>query len=311
MIQKIVPKDKQHWLSLRAGVITSTEISALFNIPTYVTSYELWHRKKSSKVVEIDDNERMSWGRRLEDAIAQGITEDNSWIIRNMDEFIYDDQLKIGSSFDYCIVDYIKSTDENEDEIEIEKDVAILEIKNVDSLVYKEKWVDDMPPDHIQMQVQHQMLVSGIHKAYVGALVGGNTVKLIEFNYDDEVGKRIQWAAQKFWKTIKDNQPPPPDWLRDGNFILAQNPYSIEGKVIDVGSDSHIRNLVQRYKTLGAEIKEKTAMQAAIKAQLYYTAGDANKILGDGYTVSFSNTKPTSYVVNKKAGRTMRVNIKK
>ena len=62
--------DKQSWLENRLLDVTSTEVSALFNLNPYQTEFELYHQKKDKVVVAISDNERMAWGRRLEDSIA-------------------------------------------------------------------------------------------------------------------------------------------------------------------------------------------------------------------------------------------------
>ena len=76
MIETIIPEDNKHWLQLRTRDVTSTEVSALFGLNPWMTEFELWHNKKSQAVIEIEDNERMKWGRRLEDPIAQGVAED-------------------------------------------------------------------------------------------------------------------------------------------------------------------------------------------------------------------------------------------
>src|SRR3990167_4888783 len=191
MHQVITPKSKGEWLELRTKDITSTEIGALFGFSPYLTAFELWHRKKEGLVVSIDENERMKWGTRLQDSIANGIAQDNVWKVRRMDEYIRIPSLKIGSSFDFSI--------------ECETN-GLLEIKNVDSLAFKDGWLVDgdniEAPPHIELQGQHQLLVSGRQYAYIGALVGGNTVKLIRRQVDEAIHAKIKTAAADFWKSI-------------------------------------------------------------------------------------------------------------
>ena len=103
-IVTILPKDKQSWLEARLQDITSTEVSALFGISPYLTEFELWYQKKEKTIVELQENERMKWGTLLQDSIAQGIAEEQGWKIRRMDEYIREDELRAGSSFDFCIV---------------------------------------------------------------------------------------------------------------------------------------------------------------------------------------------------------------
>src|SRR3990167_2101863 len=103
MRQIVIPKDEAHWLAMRREVVTSTEISSLFGLSPYCTEFELFHRKKENLEVEFDPNARVIWGMRLQKSIADGVAEDNGFKIRLMNEFIYDDQEKLGSSFDYAI----------------------------------------------------------------------------------------------------------------------------------------------------------------------------------------------------------------
>ncbi|MCK5561232.1 MAG: YqaJ viral recombinase family protein, partial [Thermoplasmata archaeon] len=159
--QIINPSNEKEWLELRTQDITSTEIGALFGISPYVTEYELWHRKKNQTIVDFEENERMKWGTLLQDSIAAGIAEEQGWQIRRMDEYIRGSELRLGSSFDFSI-----------EPDEANKDKALLEIKNVDSLIFKQQWLKNEEtgkleaPLHIEIQVQHQLLVSGRQYAY-------------------------------------------------------------------------------------------------------------------------------------------------
>ena len=105
------PENKAHWLELRSMDITSTEVSALFGISPYKTHFELWHQHKDGLITEIEENERMRWGSRLQNAIAEGIAEDEGWQIRLMDEYVRDPARRMGSSFDFGIESTAKGMD--------------------------------------------------------------------------------------------------------------------------------------------------------------------------------------------------------
>src|SRR3989304_3721530 len=99
----ISPENKEQWLEERTKDITSTDIAALFGISPWTTAYELWYRKKDRLIVEIEENQRMKWGLRLQDAIAAAIAEEQGWHIRRMDEYGRIPELRVGSSFDFSI----------------------------------------------------------------------------------------------------------------------------------------------------------------------------------------------------------------
>ena len=203
--------DKEKWLKLRSQDITSTEAAALFGLSPYMTVFELWHLKKSGDIVSIEENERMKWGSRLEATIAEGIAEDNGWQVSPFKEYMRLTDLKMGSSFDYKI-----------------EDNGILEIKNVDSLVFNNKWIVDEAiteaPAHIELQVQHQLAVSDLEYAYIGALVGGNTVHLIKRTRSEKIITNLKNKVEEFWNSIEANKPPAPDFEKDASFIACLYP---------------------------------------------------------------------------------------
>ena len=276
MIQVIEPKDKAHWLELRKQDVTSTEVSALFGVSPYLTGFELWHSKKNQTESSFAENTRMVWGTRLQDAIAQGVAKDNGWQIRAMTEYVRDTDLRMGSSFDYQI-----SPD------------GLLEIKNVDALQFQKKWIkaEDVleAPLHIEMQVQHQLAVSGAKFAYLSALVGGNTVELVRREPDEAVIKAMRLKVEQFWKSIRDNTPPKPDFERDAEFVKSLYPDSMAGKTLNV-TDPEFDARAKKYADLGEQIKELETARSAAQARMIVTISNSERVLGNGYTISYKKT---------------------
>lgn len=297
--ETITPKDEKDWLELRTKDITSTDVSALFGISPYLTHFELWHRKKSNVAVDFKTNERVSWGTRLQNAIAVGISVDYNLDTEPMIDYMRIPDLRIGSSFDYFIGDN-----------------GILEVKNVDSLAYKDGWLvqgDTVEaPPHIELQVQHQLLVSGRKFAKIGALIGGNRVVIIDREPDLEIQQAIKFNVKAFWESIDENKPPAPDFKEDAKFIAKLNGYAEPGKVVNVGDDPKIAGLVRDYKEWGDKVSSAQSEKDGIKAQLLTLIGDAEKIQGEGYTIS-AGVKPPTLVeaYERKAYRDFRVYLKK
>jgi len=298
MIETITPKDQDHWLELRSQDITSTEVAALFGVSPYTTLFELWHRKKDGLVVELEENERMKWGNRLQDAIAHGIGLDQGWAIRHMKEYIRIPELKMGSSFDFAI-----------------EDDGLLEIKNVDSLAFQQGWIVDgdniEAPPHIEIQIQHQLAVSGRTFCYLGALIGGNRVVLVKREPDKKIIDAIKSQVASFWFTIAAGKEPVPDFSRDAAFIAKLYGYAEPGKIFDARGDANFATLLREYKRLGDLEKETKESRDAIKAQILMKIGDAEKVTGDEYTISAGVVGPAHVEYNREGYRSFRVNWKK
>jgi putative phage-type endonuclease len=311
--QIIQPSSQEHWLQMRTQDVTSTESAALFGMSPYVTHFDLWHRKRSGVVPEFTVNERMRWGNRLESAIAHGIAEEQGWEIRPMKEYMRDPDARMGSSFDFVITSL--------------GEPVHLEIKNVDYLAFRDGWIehDDgtlEAPEHIEMQVQHQMAVSGFKRAFIGAFVAGNRGVVIERHRDEDVIRAIRHRVAEFWRSIEDNREPEPVMPADAEAVIRLNQYAQPGKVIDASGDANIAALVEEYRQASNAEKNATEDKEVAKARLLEAIGDAEKVLLPGFTISASmiaETPPTLITPEmvgqsyggRKGYRNLRVTVKK
>jgi len=288
----IVPSDQEHWLAMRKLDVTSTESAALFGMSPYVTHFDLWHRKRTGIVPEFKTNDRMAWGNRLEAAIAHGIAEEQGWEITPMKEYFRDPDLRMGSSFDFVITSL--------------GEPVHLEIKNVDYLAFRDGWIehDDgsiEAPEHIEMQVQHQMAVSGFKRAFIGAFIGGNRGVVIERLRDEPVIAAIKAKVADFWRTVDEGQEPEPVMPGDAEVIIRLNQYAKPGKILSADGDETLRDLLLDYKAAAkAEANAKEDKDVA-KANIFKHIGDAEKVLTSEFSVSCAlqaDTPPTLITEN-------------
>lgn len=291
---------KEEWLQLRLQDVTSTEVSALFGLNPYMTEFELWHRKKNQEIIQFEENERMRWGNRLENAIALGIAEDQGWESEEFKKYIRHDTLRAGSSFDHFV-----KTDEGE---------GILEIKNVDGLVFKRKWQVEgdhiEAPPHIEMQAQFQMMITGKPFLYIGALVGGNQTILIRREPVDSIITAMKLKIKKFWLTIEANQPPPADYERDADIISKLYNYAEPDSTIE--ASERVIELVDAYKLFSDYIKDYEMKKKATKAEILEIIGDAEKVIHETFSISAGVTGPKLVPAYERKGfRSFRVNKRK
>ena len=283
----IVPSNQEHWLAMRKLDVTSTESAALFGMSPYMTHFDLWHRKKTGLVPEFVVNERMKWGNRLEAAIAHGIAEEQGWEIRPMKEYLRDPDLRMGSSFDFVITNL--------------GEPVHLEIKNVDYLAFRDGWIehDDSSieaPEHIEMQVQHQMAVSGFKRAFIGAFIAGNRGVVIERLRDDDVIAAIRAKVANFWRTVDAGLEPEPVMPGDAEVIIRMNQYAKPGKILSAEGDDTLAEMLERYKKAAAAEKNAKEDKEVAKAEIFQHIGDAEKVLTNAWSVSCAmqaDTPPT------------------
>jgi putative phage-type endonuclease len=269
-IQTIEIENQHQWLTERAKDVTSTEVSALFGLSPYLTEFELFHQKRDAVVVKLEPNERMKWGNRLESAIAQGAAEDMGWNIAKLNVYMRDQAARIGSSFDF----EIKSSANGP---------GILEVKNVDWVQYQKNWIDDgagniEAPEHIELQVQHQMEVAGYEWCAIVALVGGNEQKIVLRNRDRDIGKSIREKSGEFWNRVLQNQAPSADYTRDAEYIIKQlRRDSIEGLVAE--ADAELEDMIKQFEFVRKEASDLEKIKEQRRAEILDRIGHASKVI--------------------------------
>jgi len=291
--QLITLQSEAHWHALRAEDLTSTDVAALFGLSPYKTAFELWHEKKAGERGEFQENDRMRWGRRLEASVAEGIIEDMSWCGRPFKEYGRIAGHRLGASFDWRVHAHPDAPGHASDH----DDDAILEIKCVDFLAFRDGWTIDEgfieAPPHIEIQVQHQMLVSGLRRAYLGVMVGGNDIRVIERTADDAVHAGILARAAAFWQSVDDNNPPDPIMPDDSAAVIAMHQFAEPGKLRD-------------YAELGKVARDAEESRQVCKAEILALIGDHEKVLAANGKISAGIVGPAEVAYTRHAYRNFR-----
>ena len=273
---------REQWLADRAQDITSTEIAALYGLSPYCTEFELWHQKAEGFTVPFSENDRMKWGTRLQDAIAIGVAEDMGWEASRLDDYMRDEDARIGSSFDFEVVCR-------------ERGPGLMEIKNVDRSIFYEKWIDEPTgieaPQHIELQAQHQMEVADMGWCAIVALVGGNDAKVTIRDRDRAIGRDIRKRVAAFWESVATGTPPAPNYETDADFLCKLHGRADKGTQIDAPSD--VAALLADYADLGKIEGDAAKKRKAIKAQVLERIGTASKVTSPIGALSCSETQPS------------------
>ena len=169
----------------------------------------------------------------------------------------------------------------------------MLEIKNVDSLIFKNDWYEDdgqlEAPIHIELQVQQQLLTVERKWAAIGVLVGGNRQVLITRKRDLEVGESIKEKAARFWTGLAAGKMPAIHLPEDAEIIRRLYRYSEPGKLVDLQGDRRdaaVAELVKKHAEATRWKSEAEKAQKSTGAALMMAIGDAEKVLLDDFTVN-------------------------
>ncbi len=269
--QKIESED--HWHELRRKCVGSSETAALFDASSFLTRFELWHRKKGSISDSFEDSERMFWGRKLESAIAAGVAEQRGWTLTKPDAYYpHPTVAGMGCTPDFLIDD-------------AERGQGIMEVKNIDYIQFRRAWTGSEPPLAYILQLQHQLACTGLKWGCIAALIGGNTPEVFVYDRHEQAINRIEAAITAFWKSIQDGIEPAAV-SEDYSVMRELYPQACRPE-IDLTADNRLPELCA--DALMAEEQRKAAekREKALKAEIINRVKDAEAARCSGFFIRY------------------------
>lgn len=322
----LIPANEADWLAMREQDVTSTEVAALFGASPYLTEFELYHRKIGALSSEVEENERMRWGKRLEAAIAEGVAEDLGLIVEPFKTYMRMPALRMGSSFDYKVVGLREgwSGDETFRDLFRVHGPGIMEVKNVDGLAFRRGWLDGTEieaPLHIELQAQHQLEVSGLQWCVIAPLIGGNTPKPFARIRDEVVAEAVRKKVAEFWQRVDQGIAPDPDFLKDASAI-GQLYGNEDGTEVDMSDNAYLAVLCDEYQQAGKEERAASDRKRALKAEILTLIGPHAKVKVGDFSISAKAIADNpgklvtpemvgTYIGGRKGYRDMRISAKK
>ena len=179
----------EEWLRWRKKGIGGSDVSAILGINKWTSAIELWLDKTNQMNDPVEVNEAMQWGTILEPIIRNHFAAVTGKTVMEVKAMLQHPE----HPFMLADVDGV-TTDDN-------GDPAILEIKTASE--YKsDEWSDGVPT-YYQTQVQHYLCVTGVSKAYVAVLIGGNSFRIYEVEADPEVQQMLIAVEKNFWDKVQ------------------------------------------------------------------------------------------------------------
>lgn len=267
------------WLLERAKNITSTEVASLFGLGEYKSEWQIWHEKVGN-YHEVVEGERPKWGLRLENAIAEGIAQDQGFVI-DPEKYQWclftHDTVRLAASIDRVTVCPKRGR-------------GLIECKVISFNVWNDQfnYTDNIIPARFEFQLQTEMLCTGLPWAVLACLVDGQTYLFFR-RADPKIHELILKKVNAFWVKVTAGKEPNPDFMceNDQAMIFAMFKKRKIRKEVDLSTDNHLPELCARYLDAAAEAKMSELRKNALKAEIVLKIGDAEKVkVGENYTVS-------------------------
>ncbi len=264
--------ERAAWHAARSKVVGASEVAALFGVSPHTSHWALW-QIKAGRVAppNLGGDERVRWGLRLEDAIADAVGETKEWEIRPGGHRTSKGTPGLGCTLDREAVCPTRG-------------LGCLELKNVDWLVRKREWGAE-PPAHILLQLQAQLAVTRYRWGAVAALVGGNELRVWEYEMRPKVIAQIEARVKAFWRSIREGREPPVDGSASTAETLATLFPVAAVEMVDMRDDNELPEACAGF------LRAREARQAAEREEAHYAAtikakaGDAAAVMVAGYSV--------------------------
>lgn len=271
--QSIAIESDVQWHELRSQHVGGSEVAALFGEHAQLTEFELWHRKKGLlPEPDLSDNDRVLWGQLLEPAIANGVGAKTGWDVWKVkDYYSARPALALGGSLDYSVIGQ-------------DRGPGVLEIKTADWLVAK-RWDNGEPPLSYMLQIQSYLALTGWSWGCMAVLVGGNDLRLFEYEARPKTISIIEQRVAAFWKSIEDNTPPKPDFGADHDAISMLYGTAEAGKVVDLSGSNRLPELIAEYQDAAAKKREGEKAAKAAKAEIHTLMDSAEIAICGDYTI--------------------------
>ncbi len=267
---KELPRDD--WLMVRKQGIGSSDAAAAVGLNPYKSPLELWMEKTGRdanlpKVDPMDEESPMYWGNILEPIVAAHYTRRSGNRVRRINAVLQHPD----PSLSWMLANIDR-------EVIGTRDVQILECKTA-GINGAKLWKDGVP-EYVQLQVHHQLAVTGKAAADVAVLLGGQHLEIHRIVRDDKLISRLIQLEQQFWQCVVADTPPPADGSESAELALRCLYPEDSGTTLDF---SHDRNLSATFADL-VSVRQSIAEQEKLEAQLKQTLQQA---IGEASNATF------------------------
>lgn len=290
---------REAWLKLRERNVNASEIAALFGCHPYTSALRLWAEKTGQLPREHAENMATRRGHIFEAAVGEALRLMHpDWKIFQGNTYAQAPDERIGATPDF--------TGEEGDE----RRGFLIQAKTVIPDKWEEEWTP-APPAHFLLQVQCEMLVTGVNRALLAAMVmDGREFPVHEywFDADYDLHSQILQRVAQFWAAVRDLREPKLE-ATDGQTIAQLYPSPIAEVGLLHGNDAVIE-ACRAHKKYSAEIKALEAKKEAAATVIMSHMRNYSKAEAGTFGISWPAIAGSTYTVNRKPHRRLTITEK-
>lgn len=277
--------DRNAWLAFRQSGVGSSDAAAAVGLHPYKSQLELWMEKTGR---QFDDREpsrgeiltsSLHWGQVLEPLVAEHYAKhtghrvqrvnailqhvEHPWMLANLDREV------IGND-----------------------EVQILECKTAG--IYGARLWKEGVPEYVQLQVMHQLAVTGQQAADVAVLLGGHELQIHRIERDEAMIAQLIALERHFWDYVESDTPPPADGTDSADRALRVLFPQDDGETVDLSDDVTLSQAFVDLQRVRQTLDEAKKEEAKLKHRLQQAMGEATLATFPSGSLSWKQTKPST-----------------
>jgi len=288
-------QSRADWLAARQTGLGSSDAPVILGLSPWKSPLELYAEKLQIVEASQAENEAMEWGHLLEPVVAQKYQVVTGRAVRVLSGPPFTLYRRTDLPFMLATPDGLTSALEKPGE-------AVLEIKTTGRLATD---ISEEIPLLFNVQIQHQLAVTGLQWASLALLVGGQRFLWCDVERNERFIAVLIEKEMAFWNRITQHEPPAPDSSERTREVLAKLYPKDTGITIALPPDAaewdfrriHAKDEIARW------YKELTETENLLKAAI----GEATEgMLPDGTAYTWKASPRKGYTVEATTVRTLR-----
>ena len=277
---------REDWLAVRKQGIGSSDAAAAVGLNPYKSQLELWLEKtgRDTSLPKLDPNDEESpayWGNILEPIVAAHYSQRTGNRVRRVNAVLQHPDPKLPwmlANIDREVIGV--------------NDVQILECKTAGingACLWKEG-----VPEYVQLQVMHQLAVTGKQAADVAVLLGGQHLEIHRIERDESMIARLIDLERLFWDFVVSDTPPPADGTASAEAALRCLYPEDNGQILDFSHHAELATTDLELKAVRQSIAQQETREAQLKQVLQQAMGVATRAeFTEGY-ISWKKSKDST-----------------
>ena len=280
---------REDWLQVRQQGIGSSDAAAAVGLSPYKSPLQLWVEKTGQarfpEPDPKDDSHPMYWGTLLEPIVAAHYTRRTGLRVRRINAMLQHPR------HPWMLANVDR-------EVLGSAEVQLLECKTAG--IHGARLWNDGVPEYVQLQVMHQLAVTGKTACDVAVLIGGQELRIHRIQRDEAVIERLIALEAAFWERVRDRQAPPADGSDSAEVALRALYPQDDGQTLDLTQDTEMGSTFSDLQAIRQRIQACELEEARLRQCIEARMGEASKAVFETGEVTWRRARDSLVLDSKR-----------